>query len=290
MKTGQRSLYAARIERAISFIEAAAEQAETPALGAVASAAAMSDYHFHRIFRLMTGETVADAISRIRLSASLPALEQSISEATGKSGYATSQAYARALKGKTGATPTTLKANEEARAMAGETLAKPVAASDGSAPPLRIEITSFAPLRVMAIRNVGDYRQLNNGYGLLFETLSGQVSPEAIIGIYGIPHDDPRHVPHDQCRFDCAFLLDQPVEAKGDLQSIALAGGNYARMDHFGDYDLIHDAIDAVYEWVITHDHMVDDRPLFIHYLDDPDDVPPEEQRAQIWLPLAKGE
>jgi AraC family transcriptional regulator len=290
MKTGQRSLYAVRIERAISFIETAAEQGETPALGDVASAAAMSDYHFHRIFRLMTGETVADAIGRIRLGASLPELEKGIGEATGKSGYATSQAYARALKGKTGATPTLLKANEEARAMAGETLAKPAAASDGSAPPLRIEIASFEPLRVMAIRNVGDYRELNQGYGRLYGLLGERALAEAIVGIYGIPHDDPRHVPPEQCRFDCAFLLDQSVEPEGDLKGIELAGGDYARMDHLGDFDLIHDAIDAVYEWAITHDQMVDERPLFIHYLDDPDEVPPAEQRAQIWLPLAKGE
>jgi AraC family transcriptional regulator len=289
MKTGQRSAYATRIERAIGFIEAAAAEGETVALGDVASAAAMSDYHFHRVFRLMTGETVADAITRIRLGASLPVLEQGISEATDKSGYATSQAYARALKGKTGATPTMLKADEEARAMAGKALASP-AASGGDAPPIRIETASFAPLKVIAIRNVGDYRELNNGYGLLFETLSGLVSPEAIVGIYGIPHDDPRDVPLDQCRFDCAFQLDQAVPPEGDLKVIELAGGDYARMDHLGDFDLIHDAIDTVYDWAMSHDRMVDERPLFIHYLDDPDEVPPEEQRAQIWLPLAKGD
>jgi AraC family transcriptional regulator len=140
---------------------------------------------------------------------------------------------------------------------------------------------------VMAIRNVGDYRELNHGYGLLFETLSGLVSPEAIVGIYGIPHDDPREVPLDQCRFDCAFQLDRAVDAAGDLKSIDLAGGEYARMDHKGDFDLIHNAIDALYDWAIANNHMVDDRPLFIHYLDDPDEVPPEEQRAQIWLPIA---
>jgi AraC family transcriptional regulator len=287
MKTGQRSAYADRIERAIGFIETAAAAGEAPTLGDVAGAAAMSEYHFHRVFRLMTGETVADAITRIRLGASLPALDDGIIEATGKSGYATSQAYARALKGKTGSSPTMLKSNEEARRMANEALANP--ALPGDAPPIRIEIASFAPLKIMAIRNVGDYRELNNGYGLLFETLSGLVSPEAIIGIYGIPHDDPRTVPVEQCRFDCAFLLDQTVEPAGDLQSIELAGGDYARMDHLGDFDLIHNAIDAVYDWAIAHDRMVDERPLFIHYLDDPDEVPPEEQRAQIWLPLAKG-
>jgi AraC family transcriptional regulator len=289
MKTGQRSAYASRIERAIAFIERATADGETPALGDVAAAAAMSDYHFHRVFRIMTGETVADAITRIRLGASLPALEQGIGEATGKSGYATSQAYARALKGKTGATPTMLKDNEEARSMASEALSNP-AQSGGNAPPIRIEIASFEPLKVMAIRNVGDYRELNNGYGLLFETLSGLVSPEAIVGIYGIPHDDPREVPLEQCRFDCAFLLDAAIEPEGELKSIELAGGEYLRMDHFGDFDLIHVAIDALYDWAIAHDHMVDARPLFIHYLDDPDEVPPAEQRAQIWLPLAKGD
>jgi len=284
MKTGQRSAYAARIERGIAYIEAAVAQGSTPTLGDVARAAAMSDYHFHRIFRIMTGETVTEAITRIRLGASLPALDESIGDATGKSGYATSQAYACALKTNTGATPSLLKDDHAARMSVANALAKPARPGDASA--IRIEIASFEPLKLMAIRNVGDYRELNNGYGLLFETLGTMVPPDAIIGIYGIPHDDPREVPHEQCRFDCAFRLDRAVEPTGELNVIELAGGGYARMDHLGDFDLIHDAIDALYAWAIAEDQMVDERPLFIHYLDDPDVVPPESQRAQIWLPL----
>jgi AraC family transcriptional regulator len=289
VKAGKRSQYANSIEKAVSFIERAASNGESPALGEVAKAAAMSEYHFHRVFRLMTCETVADAVTRIRLGVSLPALDQGIIEATGKSGYATSQAYARALKGKTGETPSLLKGDRDARAMAGATLASP-AGHHGNSPAMRIEIASFEPLRVMAIRNVGYYRELNQGYRRLFEIISELTSPEAIVGIYGIPHDDPRDVPPGECRFDCAFALDCAIEPSGDLRSIELAGGEYLRMNHQGDFDLIHDAIDSLYDRAIAIDRMVDLRPLFIHYLQDPDEVVPEERRAQIWLPIAEVE
>jgi len=109
MKPDQRSRYATRIERAIALLERSLATGEVPSLADLAAEAAMSEYHFHRIFRLMTGEAPGAAIIRARLAGSLPALSaQGISAATGQSGYATTQAYARALRATTGQTPSAL--------------------------------------------------------------------------------------------------------------------------------------------------------------------------------------
>ena len=86
MQASQRTRYAERIERAIALLERSAGAGEPPALTDLAAAAAMSDYHFHRIFRVMTGETVGAAITRVRLGGSLPMLDESITAAAGHSG------------------------------------------------------------------------------------------------------------------------------------------------------------------------------------------------------------
>lgn len=83
--------YDQRIGRAIDLLERRLRDCEAPSATELAEAAALSLYHFHRIFRLMTGETVNGATTRVRLAGSLPALRQEgIRAGSGQSGYATS--------------------------------------------------------------------------------------------------------------------------------------------------------------------------------------------------------
>ncbi|WP_239805750.1 helix-turn-helix domain-containing protein [Croceicoccus hydrothermalis] len=88
--------YAERIERAIALLEQKTAAGLPPSLSELASAAALSPFHFHRIFRVMTGESVGSAVARVRLGGALPLLDRSILDAVSQSGYATSQAFARA--------------------------------------------------------------------------------------------------------------------------------------------------------------------------------------------------
>ena len=66
MRAAQRVNYADRIERAVRLIEARGEIGEPPSLAELAAAAALSEYHFHRVFRLMTGESAASAVKRYK--------------------------------------------------------------------------------------------------------------------------------------------------------------------------------------------------------------------------------
>lgn len=292
MRTGQRNLYAERISRAVQELEELANRGEAPTLAALASAAGMSEFHFHRIFRLMTGESFGGAMTRIRLGHGLSGLAPGVDlrEATGRSGYATSQAFSRALKDQLGATPGELRSDPEKRVNAASALSRSQPTPDAPLPAMNIEIVSFDPLRLLAVRNIGDYAELNQGFGRLFEGICAQMSPESILGLYGVPHDDPRFAAAEACRFDCAFDVGDAAAPGGEIAELMLAGGRYARLHHMGDYDLIHRAMDALYNWALFEQEIVGDTPLFIHYLDDPDEVAVEDQRAWVYLPLSVGE
>ena len=56
------------IERAVGFIQTELQEDRAPSLDAIATASGMSKFHFHRIFKLVTGETCGDAIARLRLA------------------------------------------------------------------------------------------------------------------------------------------------------------------------------------------------------------------------------
>jgi AraC family transcriptional regulator len=198
---------------------------------------------------------------------------------SGQSGYATSQAYARALKAATGESPRDVWRSEERFARATAHLSQ--GREDA---PLQLSIVDLAPLRLLTIRNVGAYERLNLAYERLFGLVLEQVEPDTIAGIWGVPHDDPRAVPAEECRFDCGLSVGQLGRATGELRETRVEGGLYAEASLVGDYDLVHERVDALYRAVIDADVPVRDAPLVIAYLDDPEEVPAERQRAMVYL------
>lgn len=287
MQPRQRALYAERIERAIALMQRRIGEGEAPSLADLAAEAATSDYHFHRIFRLMTGEAPGAAINRVRLAGSLPALvEGGVRAGSGQSGYATAQAYARALKVATGETPTALGRDGARVEQLARKLSRPAPDAATQSAVLQIEIVELAPLRLLAVRNVGAYAELNAGFGRLFELVLAQVALEDLRGIWGLPQDDPRFTADAACRFICALDTGEAGEAIGGLEELHLAGGAHLRLFVQGNYDLLHERLDALYATLLERDLPLGDGPLLIHYLDDADEVLPPDQRAEVYLPL----
>lgn len=78
----------------------------------LAKKAASSPYHFHRVFKSMTGETVNECIRRLRLERSIKALRETnlkITEIAYDAGYESLEGYNKAFRKKFGMTPTQLK-------------------------------------------------------------------------------------------------------------------------------------------------------------------------------------
>src|SRR5262245_64048850 len=68
-------------------------------LDALAEVACMSRFHWHRVFRAMTGETLADAVRRIRLLRAANALvreDRPIEEIAARYGYSGPASFSRA--------------------------------------------------------------------------------------------------------------------------------------------------------------------------------------------------
>ena len=96
----QRANYADRIEKVVQHLSRAIPSGEIPQLAELARIANLSDYHFHRIFRLMTGETPIAMVRRLRLAAAAHSMSaaSTVTEAAAAAGYSTSQGFARAFR------------------------------------------------------------------------------------------------------------------------------------------------------------------------------------------------
>lgn len=288
MRPKQRARYAERIERVVARLERLGDQEAIPGVEELAAVAALSPFHFHRVFRLMTGETLGHLVRRIRLARGMSALaDGSVADAAARSGYASSQSYARALKASTALSPTDAKRFQSSNAMLHASVSRGPDSGGTTRPPLSIEVVTVEPFRLVALRNVGDYSELNHGYERLFAAAFSRTGIERLVGIYGVPLDDPMTVPADKCRFDCAVVIDGAHDASGELRTLELGGGHCARLRHAGSYERIHRTIDQLYAQVIASDDVqLGDAPPYVHYLDDPEHVPEEELRSDIHLPI----
>jgi len=91
----------------------------------------------------------------------------------------------------------------------------------------------------------------------------------------------------EQCRFDCAFDLGPDVSPAEGFTELTLGGEDYAVIHHVGPYEGLEEKYDYLFgPWLAKSRIALRDAPLFNHYLNDPDTVPPEEWQTDIHVPV----
>ena len=276
--------YRARLERVAAHMAGALDEGRTPSVGELADAAALSPFHFHRIYRLMTGESVAQSLQRLKVAHALERVSagENVTVAAQAAGYGSSQNLARAVRQRAGRSVSELRAAGRLPEVVAE-LRVPRAGEAS----MTFELVDHAPVRIACRLATGPYEELNLAYRSLFEDVCAAVDPEAVRGVYGMPLDDPREVPPAEHRFVCALAVDAGEAIRGvELRDIA--AGRCATHRHEGPYSEVPDALDALYAALIHAGHELADRETFIHYVDQPsdDDGPDAPHISDIYVPI----
>jgi AraC family transcriptional regulator len=248
-----------------------------PSLDELAAAACVSPYHFHRVWRALTGETVGETIARLRIEASqhrLRAAGGSVTTAAMDAGFATPQAFARAFRRQTGITPSDFVGG--------------AVVDDRPLADTEVRVVLREPFEVVALRRNGnDYAAVAEGYGRLFAWAGAAGLMGQFQGIYGIALDDVVSV--DDARFDACVALGR-VEPPGEFRLETIAGGHYACLTYRGDYAGLPAAEARLMATTLLDlDAEPADAPMLHHYLNDPDETPVEDLLTGIYIPLASG-
>jgi len=281
--------YAARIERAAMLLAQSIERGDgVPALEVLAAAAGFSPFHFHRVYRALTGETVAATAVRLRTGRALQALlnhSRSITRIALDQGFATPQAFARAFRQATGHTPSDLR-SDPART---EALRDELMKQQDCQAPLQLNLKSIEPLHLVALHYLGDPAGLNAAYQTLFDWALAEGRIDDIASLFGVALDDPRDQASEQTRFVAAIAMPNPPALAPGLSMMNLAGGGYWVHTHTGDYDGLYAVIDELFAgWPGAFECEEGGRPTFFRYLDDPEQTPAETCRAEIYLPASE--
>ncbi|MCI4666240.1 MAG: AraC family transcriptional regulator [Neomegalonema sp.] len=267
--------YYARMDRVRAYIEAElARGGQALDLDALAEVACLSRFHFHRIYRAITGETPAQTVRRARLhraAASLLESDRPVAEIAIEAGYGGVEAFTRAFAAAYQAGPASYRAAVQKERIEVE----------------HIIIREEPSYRLAALAHRGSYQKIGEAFERLglWAQSAGMWRPETVtLGVY---YDDPGSTPEAELRSDACVTVPEGVTPTAPARLLELTGGPAAVYRHVGPYAELGLAWEQFYGgWLPTSSREPADKPPYELYLNSPATTPPADLITEICIPL----
>lgn len=273
--------YGRRIARTIALI--AEDPARTRSLEELASAAAFSPFHFHRIYREITGETPAETQARERLSRAAALLVRDalpVAAVATRCGYGSAAAFTRAFRAAYGIPPAAY------RDQGGIGLPRPTQPTE-ELPMPEVTIRQEPALRLAVLPHRGAYTAI----GGVFDRLSAWAGARRLIGpetrFIALYHDDPTSVPEAELRSEAGLTVPEGVEGSEGVTILDLPPTRVVVLLFQGPYAELEGAYTHLYRsWLPASGEDPADQPCREDYLNDPRATPPAELLTEVMVPL----
>ena len=274
--------YIQRINKVVAYINNHLD--ETLDLKTLANEAALSDFHFHRIFKALKGEAIGGYITRLRLEATARLLRYTaltIEEIAFNIGYETPASLSKAFKKQYGISPTEYRTNKDTYIMKKEIINLDLALK---AP----KIVTLEPKNLIYVALTGAYGSLD--YGKAYEQLWAVIKAQKLFtkGIESIciSYDDPKITEGSLQRSDVCLAIHKPATPQEEVSCKTLAGGKYAVFFYQGSYENLSQVYDTAVRWIIDHQYTLREEPFFEKYLNDARRTPKEKLKTEIYIPI----
>ena len=282
MRTITYNDYIQRINKVVAYINDHLD--ESLDLKTLAEVAALSEFHFHRVFKALKGESIGAHISRLRIEAAARLLRYSalsIEDIAFNIGYEAPAALSKAFKNQYGITPTKYRTNKDIYIMKKEIINPDLALK---AP----KIMELEPKNLIYVALTGEYGTLD--YGKAYEQLWAVVKSQKLFtkGIESIcvSYDDPKITEASLQRSEVSLAIHKPAHPEGEVSCKTLAGGKYAVFFYQGSYSHLSAVYDAAMRWVIDSEYEVREEPTFEKYLNDSHRTPEEKLKTEVYIPI----
>ena len=266
----------------------------------IARAAHFSKYHFHRVFKAVTEETVAGYIRRVRLEMAANQLlydsERSITTIAIDCGYGSSQNFATAFKNFFGASPTEFREKNlqegKRRPDVPETNESPLTLRkeiNRDVPELRVEIRQMEAYHVACVLQTGPYgrKASEKAFEKLYTWAYNQNISESAVYL-GIIWDNPDVTESEKCRYDACMTVPEGIVAGGDVRLKTINSGLYAVCHcEVPDYESLEKVYEALFtDWFSSSDYLPGDDVSYEIYLNDPSTHPQRLWLIEICIPI----
>ena len=264
--------YARRLERVAEHIWAHLD--EPLDLAALAEVACLSPHHFHRIYRVLIGETAAETLSRLRLpraSMDLARTPAPIAPIARRAGYASNPAFTRAFRAAYGLAPAAFRASRRARS---------------GADPMSVEVQDRPALRIATVPHRGPPQQI----GQAFDRLMAWAGPKGIamppaVGV-AVYLDDMSAVPPADQRALAGITVGPDIASDDTVTIHDVPAGRYAVLLYRGPYAQIGKGYEELFGWLATSGEEPAHAPCVEVNLNDPRRTAPADLLTELRLPL----
>ncbi len=238
--------------RALRFIQNNLE--EEIGLDDIAAAAYISPFHFHRLFKDFTGETVKSYLRRLRLENAafrLRARDEKIVDLAFDSGFYTHETFTRAFNKRFGRNPSSYKSLD------------PFEFSDDHID--HIGKVWFRERHCIFKRYIGPYElsgtpaDRDSPWHQLAGYLPKSYREFDTLELYGISHDDPGITEQKNIRYDACIAI--PEEVQLGETALKIPEGTYIVARHKGPFeDLTKSYYYIIYHWLKLYNLQIDHR------------------------------
>ena len=293
MKQTTSNSYKKRLIKVIDYIHANLEHDLD--INTLANIACMSPYHFHRIYRELSHETVNNTVRRLRLQRAAVELirsKQPISHIARLVSYKSIEAFSRAFTKQFGETPSDYRNNKQAPSNINY---EPFIAMLQTTTKVydimyNVEILQLPKIDIISYDHKGDYMEI----GAVFEKLFIYASTHNLLNqqtrSLGLYYDDPKSVGVADLRSKAAIVVNTEINpADNDAPAaMSIPAGKYASIVFKGAYPELEKPYDWLFgEWLPNSGHEAADFPPIEEYLNDPKETPPNELLTRIHFLLA---
>jgi AraC family transcriptional regulator len=288
MRTDTHSAYLESINKAIAYIEQ--NSATDIQLKDIATQANLSQYHFHRVFKSITGDTTKNFITRLRLEKAALMLKHSTNEIgliALDCGYQNHETFTRAFKDYFGLAPIDYR-----NAIGQLRLHKQNEywASNIDLNTLHVKgptIKTIPDLHLAYIRHTGSYEKVGSSFQrLMFWAATHLVLKLKPVTI-GIVHDNPDLTAEQHIRFDACVLLSREIKPSGEIGYKKIEGGKFAVFTYQGAYDGFYPVYDYIYNVSLFEKKFVlADKPALEWYVKSPPFYTPENFVTDFYVPV----
>ena len=306
MKAETRSFYELAVQRAAERVLADLDGALD--LEALARGAALSPFHFHRVFRGMLGETPLELHRRLRMErAALSLLQESTAVTTiaFSAGYETHESFTRAFRAHYDCTPSEFRQSGQPE---GPACVRPFqvelaarsgihfrASTDGATRipflqgdrEMKVDIRELKEMRLATVTHVGPYNRISEAFARLGRSAGENdlFGPQAaMLAVY---HDDPETTPPAELRSEAALAISEQARVPEGLGERRLPAGRYACTTHVGPYEGLGDTwARFMGEWLPRSGYRMRDGLSFELYRNTPENAPKEKLETELYIPL----
>ncbi|MDR2950535.1 MAG: AraC family transcriptional regulator [Prevotella sp.] len=281
-KTSTKEDYAKRINIVIEYIGNHLNNEMD--LKELAEISNFSEYHFHRIFKAIIGESIGAFVVRMRVETAARLLRYttlSVQDIAYSVGYGAPSSLTKVFRQFYNISPTDYRNNKSYRIM------KPLQTSSD----IKLKdpkVVELEPKKAIYVRLQGNYQTID--YGGAFNKLWSFVKENKLFtaGIEHLTmgHDDPHVTDSDKLITDVCLVIHKDVSPKGEIGVRDVAGGKFLVFTYVGPYDNLFNVFDTIYRWIPENGYELRMEQGFEKYLNHPGKTTPDKLKTEIYIPI----